>query len=79
MMTMTTRTKLKLLGILALAIAAIVMIVQNSEMTSFQLLFFPVKMPLAAMIFFSILIGFGLGLLVAFLIARRQKQAPPSA
>jgi len=73
---MTTRTKLKLIGALILAILAVVLVVRNTDPATVMLIFYPIKMSIAALIFFSILIGFALGLLVAFLIARRQKQPP---
>lgn len=68
-------SKIKLIVLLVLALAAIVLVLQNTQMVETRLLFVTVIMPLAALLGLTTLIGFICGILVAlgFAVKRSKK------
>ena len=58
---------------LALGVVAAVIILQNSESQSVQLLFWEVTMPLALLLFIMFALGYVAALIAARVAARRQK------
>ncbi len=66
-----TRIKLKIGLALGLALLALVVILQNVEPLTVQLLFATVTMPRAALLAITLLIGFVIGALVALAYRRR--------
>jgi uncharacterized integral membrane protein len=73
----------KVVGIGVLALLALVVVVQNWTAVDVHLVFFPVRAPVALLLFTAMLIGFLLGLSVAYLVSRRPKGGtkakPPAA
>jgi len=64
--------KLKLVALLALAVLAIVLILQNTQVVATRLLFVTVSMPLAALLALTLLIGFAGGVLIALNVGKRR-------
>ncbi len=64
--------KLKLSALLVLAVLAVVLILQNTQMVVTRLLFISIGMPLAALLAFTLVVGFAAGVLAAMHIARRK-------
>ena len=55
--------KLKLSALLVLAVLAVVLILQNTQMVVTRLLFISIGMPLAALLAFTLVVGFAAGVL----------------
>lgn len=68
-----TRVKLMITGILALLV--LIVILQNIDAVETQILFVTLSMPRAVLLIGTTLIGFVLGLLVSYRLAR-QDRAP---
>ena len=67
-------TKLKLAALLVLSVLAIVLILQNTQAVETRLLFVTVTMPRAALLIFTLLIGFTCGILVAIAVGKKRKR-----
>ena len=65
--------KLRLWGILALVIVAIIVIFQNTQSVVTRFLFITVTMPNAAQIAIIFLIGFAVGLLTALSVSFKKR------
>ncbi len=63
--------KMKLIALLALAVLAVVLVLQNTQMVATRLLFVTVSMPLAALLALVLLIGFAGGVLAALKVGKR--------
>jgi uncharacterized membrane protein YciS (DUF1049 family) len=63
--------KLKLIALLALAVLAVVLVLQNTQMVATRLLFVTIAMPLAALLAMVLLIGFAGGVLAALKVGKR--------
>ncbi len=61
-----------MIALLVLAFLAVVLVLQNTQAVVTRLLFITVSMPLAALLTFTLLIGFAGGILVALKIGKRQ-------
>ena len=68
--------KLKLVALLVLAVLAIVLILQNTQVVATRLLFVTVSMPLAALLALTLLIGFTGGVLVALKVGKGRGRRP---
>jgi len=68
---------LKLVVVAIIAIAAIVVIAQNTAAVDTRLLFVTVTMPRALLLLLTLATGFVLGLFFSAVIIRRKKQAQP--
>lgn len=66
--------KLRLWGILALVIVAIIVIFQNTQSVVTRFLFITVTMPNAAQIAIIFLIGFAVGLLTALSVSFKSRR-----
>ncbi len=64
--------KIKLIALLVLVVSAIVLVLQNTQMVVTRLLFISIGMPLAALLAFTLIVGFAAGVLAAMHIARRK-------
>lgn len=71
-MKLINRVKLKLVAALALAVLAIVVIAQNVEPVTVQLLFVSVTMPRAALLAITLLVGVAIGILISLSLAGRR-------
>ncbi|MDZ7642334.1 MAG: lipopolysaccharide assembly protein LapA domain-containing protein [Desulfurivibrio sp.] len=71
-MKMINRVKIKLAAALGLAVLAIVVIAQNVEPVTVQLLFVAVTMPRAALLAIALLVGVVIGILIALGSASRR-------
>jgi len=68
----------KLILAIVLAVLLVVVVLQNTEAVETQLLFISVRMPLAAMLFFTLLAGFLLGFVATgWLVRKSQKKKQP--
>jgi len=56
----------------AVALLVLIVVLQNTESVDTRLLFATVSMPLAALLFTTLLIGYGLGLLTLTLRAKKS-------
>ena len=61
----TIKPKFKLIALLVLAVLAVILVLQNTQMVMTRLLFVTVSMPLAALLALTLLIGFAGGVLAA--------------
>lgn len=66
-------SKVKLVVITAVLVAVLIMIFQNTEPVETRLLFFHVTMPLAALLFTTLFIGFAVGVVFAGRLARKKR------
>jgi len=62
--------KIKLIALLVLAVLSVVLILQNTQMVVTRFLFVSVGMPLAALLAFTLVVGFAGGVLAAMYIAK---------
>ena len=69
---MTTKTKVKIIGAVILAILALILILQNRASVTTQILFVEVTMPRAVLLLLTLIIGVVIGLLIAVSISRRS-------
>jgi putative membrane protein len=68
----TKTSKLKIAAISIAVLLVLIVILQNTEPIETQILFASLKMPAAALLFGTLMIGFGLGVLTAARISRRR-------
>lgn len=73
-----TLTKLKIAGIAVLALAVLIVVLQNRQVVDTQILFVTVTMPNAALLFGTLIAGFAIGVLTTRHIMTRPKQPPRS-
>ncbi|MBN1269392.1 MAG: DUF1049 domain-containing protein [Kiritimatiellae bacterium] len=72
--------KIKLIALLILLVAALVLILQNTQTVVTRLLFVTVSMPLAALLALTLLIGFAGGVLAAMKVGKlRRREGGASA
>ena len=64
--------RVKIIGILVLALSVAIVVLQNTESVQTNILFFTFTMPRAALLFFTALIGFIIGVLSFLLVARKK-------
>ena len=66
--------KLKIIGAAILALLVLVIVLQNTEAVETKLLFVTVTMPRAALLFGTLIVGFGLGVLCVAWLGRGKKK-----
>lgn len=68
----------KLISLIVLALVTFILILQNAKQQEVVLLFWPITMPLAALLFVAMLLGFAIGILVSgrMLFKRRNVDKP---
>jgi uncharacterized integral membrane protein len=76
MITHSITPRIKVIAMLALAVMAVVFVLQNTHAVDTRLLFVTVNMPIAALLGMTLLIGFTVGVLAA-LKAGRPRAKPP--
>ena len=62
----------KMIGILVLALSVAIVVLQNTESVQTKILFFSFTMSRAALLFFTALIGFIIGVLASLLVGRKK-------
>ena len=68
----------KLILAIVLAVLLVIVVLQNTDPVKTQILFINVEMPLAAMLFFTLLAGFVLGFVATgWLVRRSHKKKKP--
>jgi len=72
--------KAKLIAIIVICALFLILVLQNTTSVEAKILFFSIQMPVAAMLFGSLIVGFLIGLLVAgrILSARSTKATSPT-
>jgi len=65
-------SKVKLASVAVIALLAVIVIFQNTDVVETKLLFISIQMPRVVLLVGTLLIGFVLGLLAAGRIARRR-------
>lgn len=73
-----TINKLKIVGIAVVVLIVLVVVLQNTQAVETNLLFLTVTMPNAALMFGTLIIGFGIGVMAAGHIVSVAKRVPPS-
>ena len=73
-MKMARATRIKLFAAVVFAALLVVVILQNTEPVATRILFMTVTMPRAALLGFSALVGFTLGLVTAYSLARPPRE-----
>ncbi|MEQ8667642.1 MAG: LapA family protein [Pirellulales bacterium] len=76
-MSNTTTNKIKIIAISMIALAIVVVVLQNTQTVETTLLFFTVEMPNAALLFGTLIIGFSIGVLTAGHLVNTAKRALP--
>ena len=66
--------KAKQIAAIVLAVLGIVIILQNTAPVETELVFVTVTMPRAVLLFFAILVGFALGILVCMSFSKKGKK-----
>ena len=66
--------RLRLIGMVVLALLAVVLVVQNIQRARVGFLFISVEMPLALLLFITFALGFAIGVLMAGRVKRSQEQ-----
>ena len=66
-------SRIKLISLLVLAVMAILLVLQNTQVVATRLLFVTVTMPVAALLALTLLIGFAAGVLAALKVGRKPK------
>lgn len=66
----------KLIAAGVLIVLLLIVIAQNVQPVTTEFLFWTLTLPQALLLFFTGTVGFVLGVLVAFLLARRGKKSP---
>ena len=66
------KKRIKLIGIIVLAVVAAVIVFQNTAPVETKLLFASVRMPRAALLFICMVIGFAMGVMVSLQLTRRR-------
>lgn len=73
--------RFKLIAMVALAIAGMIVVLQNTEPVNTRILLWSITMPRAVLLFGTTLIGFALGVLATFFLGAgdrgRQSKKPP--
>ncbi len=64
--------RLKLIGLLILAVLVVVLVLQNTQMVTTHLLFITASMPMAVLLVLVLLAGFACGVLTALKIGKRS-------
>lgn len=64
--------RLKLIGLLVLAVLVVVLILQNTQMVTTHLLFITASMPMAVLLVLVLSVGFAGGVLTALKIGKRS-------
>jgi putative membrane protein len=72
-----TINKLKFAAVAVVALAVLIVVLQNTQTVETRLLFFTVTMPNAALLFGTLVIGFAIGVLTAWHIVAGAKRKPP--
>ena len=68
----------KLILAIVLAVLLVILVLQNTETVTVHILIRPVTMPLAGMLFFTLLAGFVLGFVATgWLVRKSQKKREP--
>ena len=70
---MTTKTKAKIGGTVVLAVLVIIIILQNRESVTTEILFIDIPLPRAVLLLITLLIGIAIGMLISVTLARRNK------
>ena len=65
--------KVKLISILVLVSISLVIVLQNTEPVVTRILFASIIMPRAILLFTTTILGFALGVLVSFMMVKRDK------
>ncbi|QDU36517.1 hypothetical protein Mal4_08030 [Maioricimonas rarisocia] len=65
--------KLKIAGIVLLAVCALIVVLQNTGPVETDILFFTLTLPHAALLFGSVMVGFIIGVFVAGRMLSRRK------
>ena len=65
--------QVKVFSILILSLIVLVIVLQNTEPVVTKLLFISIAMPRAVLLFGTTVLGFALGVLVSFLMMRRDQ------
>jgi uncharacterized integral membrane protein len=70
--------QVKIVSLVILALLVFILILQNTEQQKVDFLFWPITMPLAALLFVAMLLGFAIGILVSgrMLFRRRKVEKP---
>jgi len=77
---LTTTRKLKIAGVIALVSAIVIVVLQNQDTVSARVLLFDIEMPMAALLFVMLAVGFLLGILVtARMNAKDRKRSMTAA
>ncbi len=71
--------KPKVIILLILIVLALIILLQNTDPTEFQLLFWNIEMSLVILVLVNLLIGFVLGFVVAKLTGRPSRGRPATA
>lgn len=66
----------KLIATLALVLAGIIVVFQNTQPVETKFLFMSVTMPIAALLALAMLVGMAVGILVAFGLSNRKPKKP---
>jgi uncharacterized integral membrane protein len=66
--------RVKMIGILILALSVGIIVLQNTESVQTKILFFTFTMPRAVLLFLTALIGFIMGVLSSLLISRKKME-----
>jgi uncharacterized integral membrane protein len=64
--------RVKIIGILVLALSVAIVVLQNTESVQTNILFFTFTMSRAALLFFTALFGFIIGVLSSLLVGRKK-------
>ncbi len=62
----------KTIVLVVLAVLAVIIMLQNTQMMETRILFITISMPRALLLFVTLMVGFGLGILVALTSFRRK-------
>ena len=68
--------KVKIVAVAFIVLAAVVVVLQNTQAVDTKLLFFTVTMPNAALLFGTLITGFAIGVLTAGHIVSAAKRKP---
>jgi uncharacterized integral membrane protein len=66
--------KAKWIALLVVVVLALIILVQNTHVVAFRLLFWAVEMSLVVLVLLMLVIGFVLGFIVAKLMGRKKHQ-----
>ena len=69
--------RVKIIGILVLALSVGIVVLQNTESVQTKILFFTFTMPRAVLLFLTVLIGFIIGVLSSLLVSRKKSDGSP--